>query len=648
MAAIALPLGLVMVAAFRAAADAMKRLLPQVEKRSLWHSALALWALGSAGALLLFGTALKATTHHRGLGGTTFAIVAVVVVLVLGLLAVRASQFLRNLFSKPSTGWALTGFAGVLLIMMLRPSTNAPGHAPGAVTLAVIDGLLFVALSWGASMITLPAKTTMTQYFAAIGASAILIVTGMRQLPRVANGGAEVRRTATIAAPILDRWHEYDPTLSVDEQTKGRTEVAPTPSGSLGSQTGKAQPSAMAAAASAQPEPVASNTATAKRVSKPDIVLVPLDSVSADHLGAYGYTKATSPNLDALAKQSIVFERAYAAGPEPRTGLSPLLTGRYLEQTSRDDRAWPTILEANKTLAERMRDAGYATGAVTSFRWLSEERGFTQGFDIFDETPFHKVNPEQHSTGEHAITVAIETYDKLAVKNGSVFLWVHLFDAHGRYLEHEGHSFGTEDVDRYDSEIAYMDEQLQRLIEHVQKGKRGSRTMIVVHGTHGEAFGEHGMSGHPGTVFEELIRIPLVIRVPWMNAKRVGAEVVSAIDIAPSILDVAQAADSTLPGQSLVGLADGSRKEDGSRGVLVSFMGMEHRPRVRAWVEPGFKLVVGNGDNGERIGLYDLSAKDAETDDVSAKRTEQAKRMKASMDSFLKEKVVEVSVTPKR
>ena len=103
---------------------------------------------------------------------------------------------------------------------------------------------------------------------------------------------------------------------------------------------------------------------------------------------------------------------------------------------------WPYLEDKAETLAERLKKAGYGTGAVTSFTWLRKDLNFHQGFDHFDESPFRDQHPEHSITGDTAIKSALSIYDKLAKAPEPLFLWLHLFDAHNDFIEHKGSSFG--------------------------------------------------------------------------------------------------------------------------------------------------------------------------------------------------------------
>jgi choline-sulfatase len=272
-------------------------------------------------------------------------------------------------------------------------------------------------------------------------------------------------------------------------------------------------------------------------------------------------------------------------------------------------------------LAERLKRAGYGTAAVTSFTWLRKDRGFGQGFDRFDESPFRTEHPERSVTGPLAVKAAREAYDELSKAAAPIFLWVHLFDAHAKYLEHDGVSFGKRDADRYDAEIAFVDKQLGDLMQTVDRSGRASRTVWVVHGSNGEAFGEHGAKGHGNDLYEEMIRVPLVIAAPGAKPGRYEKHAVSTLDIAPTLLELAAQPRDGLDGSSL-------------GPVLGGDLSFAHAPvlayaaKRSAVIDWPFKLMVRRHEGGpERLLLFDLGADPDERRDVAAEHNDELRRL---------------------
>jgi arylsulfatase A-like enzyme len=609
------------VAAMRWVSRSLAQLQPEPARRSLLTSALWLWAAGSAVGLTVFGMLLHTGTHHRGLGGATFGLVGAVAVLACGVLAWRAAMLLAGALQRRPVALAIAICSGVLILVVTRAAIRAPAGAELAPASAAswdsLAALLAAALG-SAVRIRFPYSRLVTP--ASSGVFVLLVTSGMTVAPAVARAQGPAAQQAPLVGVLLK--------LVV----KKPAPETPAPTSS------NVSPSAAQPAAPHRPprEPLAVQAPKAE--DKPDIILISLDTVRADHLGIYGSKRPTSARLDALAEQAAVFERAYATGPETRTAVAPLVTGRLLEHSERDERPWPTLLDPQDTVAELLQVAGYATGAVSSFQWLSRERGFAQGFDVFDESPFRKVHPERWSTSAHAVAQAIAAHEELLKRRRPIFLWVHLFDAHHKYLAHPEFGFGDSDADRYDAELAYQDQQLGKLIERVQSGPRGANTVWIVHGTHGEAFGEHGLQGHPVAGFDEIVRVPLVVRLPQGSSRRV-TDAVSTLDIAPTILELAGAKAAGLAGHSLREAAEGAPpSEQALPGVAVSYAGVpgsREREQLRVWVAPPWKLVVQGAKAAEKISLYDFATDPGEMQDLADSKPDEVASLRQQLDAWL-------------
>ncbi|HET8947599.1 MAG TPA: sulfatase, partial [Candidatus Polarisedimenticolia bacterium] len=161
---------------------------------------------------------------------------------------------------------------------------------------------------------------------------------------------------------------------------------------------------------------------------RPSVVLITVDTLRSDHLGCYGYARATSPHLDALARQGLLFERAMTTLPRTTQGVASILTGRYPKSHGARG-LFMRLPETNLTLAEALKSAGYATAAAVSNTFLRPGQGFEQGFDRYD-------NPEARWDGDSAAAVtesAVRLLDELTAKHQPFFLWVHYLDPHWRY-----------------------------------------------------------------------------------------------------------------------------------------------------------------------------------------------------------------------
>jgi arylsulfatase A-like enzyme len=264
-----------------------------------------------------------------------------------------------------------------------------------------------------------------------------------------------------------------------------------------------------------------------------NVMLIVVDTLRADHLGTYGFERPTSPNLDALAAKSTVFERMYSHAPWTMPSMASYMTSL----TPRDHGVfkWTHHLDEQfPTLAEALQTAGFHTMAVVSHIIFEREYGFAQGFDHYDRTVLDMGHPHKVISSEAVTDKAIEAL-KARPSDQPFFLWTHYFDPHADYIKHEAYDFGDEKVDRYDSEIRYTDEHIGRLLDYMESEGLMEDTVIAFVSDHGEEFKEHGHIGHTRTLFDELIRVPFIVYAPGLEPAR-NDEVVGGIDVAPTLL----------------------------------------------------------------------------------------------------------------
>ena len=292
---------------------------------------------------------------------------------------------------------------------------------------------------------------------------------------------------------------------------------------------------------------------------RPNVLLVVIDTLRSDHLSCYGHERVTSPQLDRLAEDSWVYERAYSQAPWTTPSIGALLTSRYPTSLGiRGDRS--VLPEDEITLAETLQAAGYHTAAVVSHSFCSERWGFAQGFTDFDES---------NVLGHDAVTSSGVTARGLAFLESREqdpqpwFLWMHYFDPHCAYVEQE-EAFGgagayegpvrsgqlyaelwkqrrsltaadhAELRRLYDSEIHHTDAQLGRVLARLEETDALDDTIVVVTADHGEEFGDHGSIGHARTLHEELIRVPLLVRIPGEEPQRIESPV-ALVDLYPTL-----------------------------------------------------------------------------------------------------------------
>ncbi|MCO4743508.1 MAG: sulfatase-like hydrolase/transferase [Proteobacteria bacterium] len=359
--------------------------------------------------------------------------------------------------------------------------------------------------------------------------------------------------------------------------------------------------------------------APAEAEIRPNVVFVTLDTVRVDRIGAYGYDKAATPTLDALAAKGQRFDRAFSPFPLTIPSHSSMMTGLYPPQHGVRDNGDNVLEEDFVTLAESLKSAGYDTaGSVAAFV-TSRQWGFNQGFDAyFDDVP--RADDFWHASRRGEVVVDdligwLETRESEA----PAFVWAHLYDAHmpfeppSPYKEaHEGRP--------YDGEIAYVDDQLARLV----KAFEGEKTIFVVAADHGEGLGEHFEMTHGLFVFNSTQHVPMVISGHGIPAE-VVSQPVSLVDIMPTILDHVGV---EIP----EGLAGRPVPSDEERPVYMESWQLANRYGLAPHV------AVVSGDDKffdlPQPELYALTADHGESKNRAENEADRATEMKAIMDSF--------------
>lgn len=361
-----------------------------------------------------------------------------------------------------------------------------------------------------------------------------------------------------------------------------------------------------------------------------NVLLVTIDALRPDHLGAAGYARDTSPNIDAFAAEAVRFREVLAPSSRSIRSIPAMFTGLYPSQIAYgDEYLYPAVLPENETVAESLRDAGWATAVTMGTEYFHRVAGFYQGFEHVEEATDYKPPRDQTATR------AIAQLERLAAAGRPFFHWVHLFHVHRPYLDPALASrYGDEPVDHYDTEIRSADEQLQRILTALRRLGRERDTVVILASDHGEAFREHGRSGHASTLYQEELEAVLMLRVPGVPARTVDATV-SLIDLAPTILNLADLpVPHPMPAESLVPLATGEREADPDRWLFGELLPdglfpfdikmVRHRSRkLHWWVREG------------TIQLFDLATDPREQRDLSDLRREEAHELLGTLQAWV-------------
>jgi arylsulfatase A-like enzyme/Tfp pilus assembly protein PilF len=302
---------------------------------------------------------------------------------------------------------------------------------------------------------------------------------------------------------------------------------------------------------------VASAPPKAASSRHPNIVLITMDTTRADRMGFLGSERGLTPNLDALARQAVVFSRAYAHVPLTTPSHATILTGTY-PQFNHVNYMGDPLGKTLPFLPDILHRNGYRTAAFVGALALEPKKlapGFEWGFDIYD-AGFHRRGPREdryHSLerrGEEVVGRALAWLSKRPA--GPFFLWVHLYDPHDPYDPPEPYKTRYR-AEPYDGEIAYTDSAVAKLLAALRMRGLFDSALIAVMSDHGEAFGEHGENHHGIFLYDETIHVPLVLKAPGQRTARRVETRVGLVDVAPTILRaVSLPIPAAMQGESLL------------------------------------------------------------------------------------------------
>ncbi len=409
------------------------------------------------------------------------------------------------------------------------------------------------------------------------------------------------------------------------------------------------------------------------------VVLVVCDTLRADRLGLYGYPRGTSPRLDELARESVVFDEAYACAPMTVPAMAGVMTGRFPQEVGVTPGNFRLIPAEVETLAERLKAHGVTTAAVVSNPVLTKRGspvpgGFEQGFDHFDArmSQREKVRTAMWERPAHHTTdAAIDWLEGARAEgNDRFFLWVHYQDPHGPYTPPEVYAerfagdhqdsrrvpvgpdkLGRGDIphyqnldgeqrvdvyrDLYDAEIAFFDEHVGRLFDWLRDHDLWEGTLVVFTADHGEALGEHEYwFCHGENVYRDVVRVPLLVRYPrgvGAPAAELGPDGVRRVSALVGHVDVRPTIESAL------GVDPGSRRGRALIGADVPtgrvlpqrLLPDKGRAKWEALSDGRYRLVWHEEEGRHR--LYDVLEDPGETVDLAEGNPG---RVRAMLDAF--------------
>ncbi len=393
--------------------------------------------------------------------------------------------------------------------------------------------------------------------------------------------------------------------------------------------------------------------------TRPDarnVILISIDTLRPDHLGVYGHERPTSPNLDAFAARGVVFEDALSTAPWTLPAHVSLLTGRYpARHAVRTDlhRLRPDVT----TLADWLREHGFVTAAFHNTHFLLPRSGLHSGFET------HEYVPESNSRSGDATRITRLALDWLEARSGDrFFLFLHYFDVHSDYTSQERYerifaprpgrlsgrtgelmavraglvSLDAEDAEHlaglYDAGVRQLDDDLAPLLAWLEQTGRFQDTVVAVTSDHGEEFLEHGGVLHDHTHYEELLRVPLILRGGSLPAGLRVPTAVSLTDVMPSLLGLLGLPQPAgMDGRDLRALWESPESGSDARPLFAETSPM--REDTLRSVRMGRHKLIHDRRTG-RVEVYDLEADPGETRDLSGERRDLVERLSSVLEAF--------------
>lgn len=362
-------------------------------------------------------------------------------------------------------------------------------------------------------------------------------------------------------------------------------------------------------AAPAPPPPPPEPDAPRYEPKRYNVVFVLIDTLRPDHLGLYGYARNTSPNIDAWAEDAVVFDKVFAHAPNTPRSTPSILIGRYPSRIRWDKRFknYSDLLPENESIFEIFQAGGWRTEAISAHWYFERAPGIKDGVDQWDNRGFLTIKESNTQSAAPDITPrVVERLGALAGAEQPFFLFVHYFDPHGRYMQQTSvRTFGKSLMDKYDSEIAFVDHHLQPVFDALAEKGLYEDTVVVITSDHGEAFKEHGFYFHGRTLYDEEVRVPLLIRAPGVEPRRV-ARPVALIDLVPTLTSMVGLEAKQAMGQSLIPLTHGIG-EMADRPIFMEQLPYpNYEAHIVAAVSPdGIKVIRNVTDNVTEV--YDLN-----------------------------------------
>jgi arylsulfatase A-like enzyme len=372
------------------------------------------------------------------------------------------------------------------------------------------------------------------------------------------------------------------------------------------------------AVATIEPPPAAVPAPVSKRAAGSgftgNILVITIDAMRADRLGVAGYGRpagrSLTPALDALARRGTYFRRVWSQAPNTPRSFPATLTSRYPSEIAWDKPGvnYPNLLPSNQTFFESLAAAGLRPIGIFSHFYFTADRGISKGFAEWSNDGAGTVaESNKDIAAPRIVPRVIDRLRKAAAKKERFVLWTHLFEPHSSYMPHPEFPTSLSGVpglvEKYDYEIAFVDRWVGKLLDALKAAGLADNTAIVVAADHGEAWGEHKTFFHGQDLFDEQLRVPLIIAVPGQAAHVVDTDV-ALTDVGPTLVDLVGAAPpAVFRGRSLLPFIQGGQRP--ARPVYAELLPATAWPHHAAMMVDGDKKII-HRISDRRWELFDL------------------------------------------
>ena len=362
------------------------------------------------------------------------------------------------------------------------------------------------------------------------------------------------------------------------------------------------------------------------------VLLISIDTLRADALGAYGHPSVATPWMDRLAREGVRFETAHAHNVITLPSHANLLSGLYPLRHGVRDNSGFRVPPDTETLATRLRAKGYRTAAFVSAFPLDSRFGLDRGFDVYDDrlgagSQLERAFEMAERRGPSTVAAAVSWLE--SQQGSKTFCFVHLYEPHFPYEPPE--PFATRfRADRYHGEVSATDAALETLLRPLLDAGASGRTLVILTADHGEALGEHGEETHGIFAYEATLRVPLIFYAPRILRPAVVGTPVRHVDVVPTVLDaLGQAVPPDLPGRSLLSVAAGGSEAAPSYFEALSSSLNQGWAPLRGVLRDGVKYV-----DLPLPELYDLRTDPREEKNLAATEPEALEAMRALLARF--------------